>query len=215
MRLKLLPPTKPFYITQKFGYSEACSEVSDLPISKRKVVAKKNGVCPVGFEELYPLLGMKGHTGLDIYAKRGMPIYASEDGFVHEVSLELERGLGLDVVTHGRYDMNEHGVHYAKYRNWHLLSVSVVLGQSVKKGDILGYADSTGLSSGDHDHFELKPVEKDLSGNWYNVYQYNGYFGNIDPEPFIDLEAEQIEKLTLQIAIIKVQIAIWKILKGR
>jgi hypothetical protein len=43
-------------------------------------------------------------------------------GTVVEISTEPERGLGVDVVTDERWDMGEHGQHFAKYRNWHMLS---------------------------------------------------------------------------------------------
>ena len=35
----------------------------------------------------------------------------------------------------------------------------------------------------DHNHFELKPVELGADGFWSNVYQNNGYFGNIKAKP--------------------------------
>ena len=55
-------------------------------------------------------------------------------------------------------------------------------GQEVKCGDLLGLGDSTGLSTGDHLHFGLKPCNKDgVSSN-----EGNGYFGAIDPIPFYE-----------------------------
>jgi murein DD-endopeptidase MepM/ murein hydrolase activator NlpD len=56
---------------------------------------------------------MKGHTGLDLYAPRRTKLYASQSGTVVEISTEPERGLGVDVVTDGRWQMDEHGEHYA------------------------------------------------------------------------------------------------------
>jgi murein DD-endopeptidase MepM/ murein hydrolase activator NlpD len=100
---------------------------------------------------------MKGHTGLDLYAPRRTKLYASQSGTVVEISTEPERGLGVDVVTDGRWQMDQHDEHYAKYRNWHMLSLAVQKGQHVNTGDLLGEADTTGLSAGDHNHFELKP----------------------------------------------------------
>lgn len=62
-------------------------------------------------------------------------------------------------------------------------------GIQIKRGDLLGYADNTGLSTGDHLHFGLKPV---LSANeapftWTTVNPNNGYLGAIDPTPYLDL----------------------------
>lgn len=185
-KLELFFPVKPYFLYQRFGDSQACTEnTPNVPITQRRVVGAVNGVCPVGYVPLYPLLGMKGHTGEDMAAGRGMPVRAAHDGIVREVQLEPERGLGVGIITHERRDMGPYGTHYAKTRYWHLLSVAVQLGQEVRCGDILGYADSTGLSSGDHLHFELKPVEyKDDGFTYYNAYQDNGYFGAVDPSMF-------------------------------
>jgi len=211
-------PIKPFRVNQAFADNQACVDGnSTLPVTKRKVVGKVNGVCPVGYVELYPLLGMKkGHTGLDLYGPRGFGIYASADGTVEEVNTEIERGLGIGIVTDKKYDMGAWGTHYAKYRNWHLQSIEVKLGQKVKAGDLLGTSDNTGVSAGDHDHFELKPVmyypdEKSI----YNVHQDNGWFGAIDPMPhFLDIHAVDVPQvITLQKMLIQLLENMLKLLK--
>jgi len=185
MRLNLFYPIKPWIVGQGFGLSLACIEnTPDVPITKRKVVAKINGVCPVGYIELYPLLGMKGHPGVDVIAYSGQPVYASIDGKVQEIQTEPERGLGVGIVSHNRYEMDEYGEHYVKVRDWHFKGINVSLGQEVNAGDLIGWADNTGLSAGDHLHNELKPVEFNADGSYYNVFQSNGYFGAIDSEPF-------------------------------
>lgn len=196
-RLRLYYPVKPFLITQKFAQSEACVDGSStLPPARRKVVGKTNGVCPVGWVELYPLLGMvKGHTGLDIRAWHGQPVYASHDGVVEEISTEVERGLGVGIVSSERWNFDEIGDHFAKTRYWHFKSIAVVKGQKVYAGDLLGLADNTGVSAGDHLHYELKPVE--YSGEMlYNVEQNNGFFGAVDPTPyFTGIHAVEVQDL--------------------
>jgi len=185
-KLELTYPSRPFIIYQKFGESSACAEDRDVPVTQRKVKTKINGVCPVGYIELYPLLGMKGHTGLDLYATRGTILRSPIKGKITELQTEPERGLGVGIVSDEKYDMGEYGVHYAKIRQWHLMSIHVEMGQEVEIGDPIGLADSTGLSSGDHNHFELKPVEYTSRGITKNVYQDNGYYGSIDPLPFFN-----------------------------
>lgn len=199
-RLELWYPVKPFIVGQHFGVSEVCVEdIPGAPISKRKVRNKVAGACPVGFVDLYPILGMRGHTGLDLAARRGQEIRATIDGVVEEVQTEPERGLGVGVVSHQKFDLDELGTHYVKTRDWHLMSIAVRLGQEVRVGDLLGLADNTGISSGDHDHFELKPVEINTEGKYYNVFQSNGYFGAIDSMPFFNgfhaADAQQVSIL--------------------
>jgi len=111
-------------------------------------------------------------------------IYASQDGKVVEIETEPERGLGIGIITTDKYYLDTYGDHYIKYRNWHLKTVNVTMGQIVKIGDLLGLADSTGLSSGPHNHFEIKPIEWRIDGSYYNVFQNNGFFGSISPELF-------------------------------
>ena len=184
----LFQPTKPFNVGQKFGESLACTEDRPgVPFSLRKTTGKVGGVCPVGYVDLYPLLGMKGHTGIDCYGPTGWPCFASREGFVHEVQTEPERGLGVGVITNEKFLCNETGQYeHFKYRCWHFMSTKVVLGQQVKIGTLLGLCDNTGLSAGSHLHYEIKPVRKNSQGVWYNVLQDNGYFGAVDPVPYIN-----------------------------
>ena len=195
MKLQLYYPIKPFIKYQNFGDNDACSQISTLPLAKRKIVAKKDGICPVGYEELYPLLGMKGHTGIDMFGGRGYPVYyCGPTGFVEEVQTEVERGLGVGIITNDKFEM-EGGEYHAKTRYWHLMSYNVVKGQTVQTGDFIGLANSTGLSSGDHLHFELKPNIKNSMGVWYNVFQDNGYYGSVNPEPYFNkLYAQQAKR---------------------
>jgi murein DD-endopeptidase MepM/ murein hydrolase activator NlpD len=178
----LYQPLNPFIVFQKFGENAACSNpdktgvVSQLP----------DGTCPAGKVKLYPLFGVQGHTGIDCIAKKWQPVYASADGFVEELQTEEARGLGVGIITDQKYFCTETGKEeYFKYRNWHFISMDVEKGDKVKIGDFLGYADSTGYSSGDHLHFELKPVAQNSNGVWYNILQSNGYFGSVDPIPYM------------------------------
>lgn len=171
MKLELFYPVRPYLVGQKFGENLACIN------PKGAVVTKLKGVCPIGFVEFYPSVGLKGHNGQDIAVPHGTPIYAAHDGWVDEVSTEVDRGLGVGLRTHDKVDF-EGGSYYARTRYWHMKGMNVKYNDIVKTGDLIGWVDSTGKSSGDHLHFELVPY---LNGN---VFQDNGYFGKVDPEPY-------------------------------
>jgi len=84
------------------------------------------------------------HTGLDIAAPEGTPVYAWFSGVVREA--DYVSGWGLQVVTVQDSVM----LRYA-----HLSKVYVQSGQKVKQGDLIGEIGSTGRSTGPHLHLGL------------------------------------------------------------
>ena len=169
---------KPYRVHQKFGENTACLT------SDKKVVVKVNGVCPAGTKDLYASFGMKGHNGEDLLATDSQKVYCSQDGTVVEIETELSRGLGIGIITDQKYVLGESGEYYMKCRYWHLKGFNVKIGDTIKVGQVIGYADNTGYSSGTHLHFEIKPVEYNSDGTYYNVFQNNGYYGTIDPASY-------------------------------
>jgi murein DD-endopeptidase MepM/ murein hydrolase activator NlpD len=85
------------------------------------------------------------HQGLDISASKGQPVYATADGQVDEASYEGEYG-NLIVVRHDFGITTRYG---------HLSGFNVKRGQTVHRGDVIGYVGSTGRSTGAHLHYEI------------------------------------------------------------
>ena len=164
----LAQPVSPWIVNQRFGDNKACVSLYD----GKTVINCDGNNPPTGYKSVYSM--MKGHSGIDVHASRWQPVYAACDGTVIEKETELARGLGVGILHHA------YGKHY-KTRYWHLIAIDVDLGDTVETGDLIGYADNTGYSSSDHLHFELK--ETDAKGNTIN--NDNGYFGAIDPEPYM------------------------------
>lgn len=88
-----------------------------------------------------------GHLALDIATGEGLEIAASDGGVV-VFSGWANGGYGYMIMLD---HLNRYHTLYA-----HLSSVSVHCGQSVQKGQKIGYGGSTGNSSGPHVHFELR-----------------------------------------------------------
>ena len=154
---------------------------------------------------IYATLGLKGHNGLDISTAFREPVYAAHDGKVLDVSKERERGIGCTVVTENSYDYEPSQYHF-KTVYWHFDELVVEPGQWVEVGNLLGYSDSTGISTGHHLHFELKPIRKE-NGIFVNVEQNNGFFGAVDPMIYMtEMDAEdrrkQLDSIEYQIKII-------------
>ncbi len=94
----------------------------------------------------HPILHIgRPHEGIDVTAPYGTPIIAPAAGRV--VSVGWRSGFGLAVeIDHG------YGVRtiYA-----HMSRTAAAVGQSVRRGDRLGFVGSTGLSTGPHLHYEV------------------------------------------------------------
>ncbi len=85
------------------------------------------------------------HPGVDIAVDFGEPVYASAMGTV-----EVAGWNG----GYGRYVRINHGNGYATAYG-HMSGITVASGQSVRKGEIIGFVGSSGYSTGPHVHFEV------------------------------------------------------------
>ena len=123
-------------------------------------------------QSLYQYMGWGPHKGIDIPLNEGEEIFAVADGKVVRISDSVTQGLGI-VIRHPNLE--------TVY--WHNKQNLVSVGQEVKQGDLIAYADSTGFSSGHHIHFETRKTD-DLG----NFVEY------LDPLPLISFENEMLDK---------------------
>lgn len=96
--------------------------------------------------------GGNGHRGTDYAAPGGTEIYAVSGGVVTAAAYHYSWGYYVQVY-HGKDDNgNTYSTLYA-----HMNSAPVVsVGQNVSKEQVLGYVGSTGNSTGNHLHLEMK-----------------------------------------------------------
>ncbi len=94
----------------------------------------------------HPILNYsRMHQGVDLRASYGTPIVAVSDGRVelagwhggHGKTVELDHGGDLETLY------------------GHMSRIAVQPGQRVRRGQVIGYVGSTGLSTGPHLHFEV------------------------------------------------------------
>lgn len=100
-----------------------------------------------------PFTGLKEfHKGLDLSAKRGVPIMVTADGMV--IDTGNDRFLGNFVVVR----------HDARYTTLygHLLQIHVKKDQMVKRGQVIGTMGNTGISTGYHLHYEVMYNQKNI-----------------------------------------------------
>jgi murein DD-endopeptidase MepM/ murein hydrolase activator NlpD len=88
------------------------------------------------------------HKAIDIAAPIGTPIVAADSGRITVAGWPDNSGYGNRVMI-------EHGNGYVTLYG-HMSKIAVVAGQSVNRGDLIGYVGSTGRSTGPHTHFEIR-----------------------------------------------------------
>ena len=86
------------------------------------------------------------HTGVDLKAVNGAPIYAVGDGKIEFVG--TKRGYGKYVLIRHENNYKTGYGHLSKFAN------KLSVGTFVRKGELIGNVGSTGLSSGPHLHYE-------------------------------------------------------------
>ena len=111
---------------------------------------------------VHPLQGVqKFHSGVDIGAGAGTPIYAAAAGTVATATYNDSYG-NYVLINHG-------GGNSTLYA--HMSSMAVSSGTYVSQGQVIGYCGSTGWSTGPHLHFEVR-----LNGSTVNpLSYYSGY----------------------------------------
>jgi murein DD-endopeptidase MepM/ murein hydrolase activator NlpD len=113
--------------------------VLDWPIPGAEIVGG------VGWR-VHPVYGYRScHTGLDIRGGTGTPILAPADGLVIAVISGGAYGLHT-LVDHGRGLVTMYA---------HQSRTAVVVGETVRRGEVIGYVGASGWVTGPHLHWEV------------------------------------------------------------
>ena len=110
----------------------------------------------------------KFHSGMDFTAPTGTEVYSTGNGVIREVK-SARRELGNHVII-------DHGFGYQTVYG-HLDRFNVREGQKVKRGDVIGFVGSTGLSTAPHLHYEVL-----ANGKYVDPALY--YFNDLTPEEY-------------------------------
>ncbi len=97
------------------------------------------------------------HKGIDIGAPDGTPIIATADGVVR--SAQMVNGYGREVVI-------DHG-HDVETIFGHMSGFAVMAGQTVTRGQVIGYVGHSGRTTGSHLHYEVR-----IRDNAVNPHKY-------------------------------------------
>lgn len=107
------------------------------------------------------------HAGMDFTAPIGTDIYATANGTISAAG--WQQGYGNCVqINHGYGYLTLYG---------HMSAIKVRIGQSVKRGEVIGLVGSTGKSTGPHCHYEVH-----FKGEVMNPQNY--YFLDLSPADY-------------------------------
>ncbi len=107
------------------------------------------------------------HAGMDFTAPIGTDIYATANGTISAAG--WQQGYGNCVqINHGYGYLTLYG---------HMSAIKVRVGQSVKRGEVIGLVGSTGKSTGPHCHYEVH-----YKGEIMNPQNY--YFLDLSPADY-------------------------------
>lgn len=169
--------TKRLYVESK-----SLDEVYEMARTKSERMASMPAIMPVaktqgkvisGFGmRFHPILKYRRlHSGIDITARPGTPIYATGDGVVRIAGRNPKGFSGYGVVA-----LIDHGFGFQTLYA-HMQNVTVRPGKRVKRGEQIGTVGSTGMSAGAHLHYEVIQNGKKVDPVYY-------FGGDLTPEEY-------------------------------
>ena len=161
--------------------SKSLDEILKLAKVKNKLLAAIPAIQPIRNENLKQIASgfgyrsdpftkvRKFHAGMDFSARSGTPIYATGDGVIERAD-NTASGYGNHIVIRHGYGYETLYGHLSKY--------NCRSGQTVKRGDVIGYVGSTGRSEAPHLHYEVHK-----GGEVVNPLNF--YYGNISAAEYV------------------------------
>jgi len=107
------------------------------------------------------------HSGVDISCRYGQPIMAPSDGVVTYAGFYSGYGRMI-VVDHGNGISTRYG---------HLSGFAVTDGQTISKGQVIGYVGMSGRSTGAHLHYEVRIHDTPVNPHKYLRTEIGAAFG--------------------------------------
>lgn len=136
-------------------YSESVPETEDYAVAYGSFIWPVNG----GYVS-DPFMSDRNHKGMDIAADSGTDIYAADGGTVIDA--------GWNDGGYGNYVVIDHGNGYVTLYG-HASEVYVSAGQTVSAGELIAAVGTTGDSTGNHCHFEIR-----YNGDYLNPAAFIG-----------------------------------------
>jgi murein DD-endopeptidase MepM/ murein hydrolase activator NlpD len=128
------------------GLTTPAFERSTISVPSRMPLSGARMSSGYGMRDHPVLRQRRQHSGVDLAAPSGTPVYATADGIVGRADWYSSYGLYVSI---------DHGAEL-ETRYAHLSRLSVSAGERVRKGEVIGFVGSTGRSTGPHLHYEVR-----------------------------------------------------------
>jgi Peptidase family M23 len=154
---------------QLYIQMKSYDDIEKMAANKAKMLIAIPSIQPIANKELirlasgfgmrmHPILKVRRpHNGIDFSADPGTPIYATGDATVKRAGM---------TGTFGNMVELDHGFGY-ETRYAHMSKINVSVGQKVKRGDVIGFVGTTGLSTAPHLHYEVWKDNKPVNPVYY------------------------------------------------
>jgi murein DD-endopeptidase MepM/ murein hydrolase activator NlpD len=124
----------------------------------------------------------KLHTGVDLAARTGTPIYAAGDGVIQYYKWQSGYGNKVEIQHVNGYE--------TAYGHMSRFADGLGVGSHVRQGQVIGYVGSTGQSTGPHLHFEIK-----INGNLVDPLSVKLPKDNVLPQQYEERFAETMTQI--------------------
>jgi hypothetical protein len=169
--------TKRLYVESK-----SLDEIYEIARMKNERMTSMPAIMPIAKNDckvvsgfgyrFHPILKYRRqHTGIDLAARVGTPIYATGDGVVRIAGRNPDGYSGYGVVV-----VIDHGFGFQTLYA-HMNNTKVKSGQKVKRGEQVGVVGSSGMSTGSHLHYEVL-----LNGKHVDPVYY--FFNDLTPQEY-------------------------------
>lgn len=111
--------------------------------------------------------GGRRHDAIDILAPRGTPVIAAVDGTIRK--LFLSRAGGLTIYE---FDTAQRRVYYYAHLDRY---ASIQEGESVRRGDVIGYVGTTGNAPANTPHLHFAVEDLPPTKEWWKGIAINPY----------------------------------------
>ena len=160
--------------------NKSYNDIAKMVANKQQLLASTPAIQPVSNKDLTRIASgfgyridpiyktTKFHAGLDFTAPQGTPIYATANGTVAVA--------GFTDGGYGNHVLINHGYGYETLYG-HMYKVKVHPGETVKRGDVIGWVGTTGKSTGPHCHYEVHKNGTPVDPIYF-------FYNDLSPEQF-------------------------------